>query len=616
MTNELIIEGQHVDLAGTPVTLEWVSGLFSDIGNIQMSRSYTIQLPKTARNLRIFDDPGTVGHESTKIRKYLSAQYIRNGISLLGSNAKAYVVDVTEDAIEIALIWNLAKGLLEWRESGRNLRDVPIGTRTPWVGENGEPDYKLSTVVFFAKYYSGLEGYHYPDINAAPHPWVSTWLLMSAALSGIEGVDLSGVVSQLLGHAVLCDGHRPNKTMCYDAGSRALSRSEMYSDRRSIVFNYLEHGWDKVIYDYNGYEPQAFVTAGTADGRGTQYLKIQAKNMTPGSHSLLGNSIQVVGFYMNGYVMTERLLAEIPIVEDSKGNEVAIAELTLSDLDDISYYHLRYKTALPSLAYGTLGPITAGQPILQVGRARETISIANENMYPIEANLPDMTCVDCVKGICALMGFCVLLSDGGITFVTYDQILDKAAAVDWTSKIIRVRSVSPRMSDKAQKNIISYTEDVPVFPSADAVIRINDATLPEKSDLFKLPFAASRDSEILHYNVTYERDPDTGLLEYKVEDIDVKPRIMARLYDTDGSNYMAFPDYFKGDGMINKYYKRYQEIVKNPVIVEADVRLGEVDLATLQLTRPVYIRQTGHYYSILSVLEDDPGISKVTLIKI
>ena len=41
MTRELIIEGQHVDLApDTDITLEYVSNILSDPGKISLSHSY------------------------------------------------------------------------------------------------------------------------------------------------------------------------------------------------------------------------------------------------------------------------------------------------------------------------------------------------------------------------------------------------------------------------------------------------------------------------------------------------------------------------------------------------------------------------------------------------
>ena len=40
MTRELIIEGQHVDLApDTDITLEFVNNIIGDIGKISLSRS-------------------------------------------------------------------------------------------------------------------------------------------------------------------------------------------------------------------------------------------------------------------------------------------------------------------------------------------------------------------------------------------------------------------------------------------------------------------------------------------------------------------------------------------------------------------------------------------------
>ena len=85
MTRELIIEGQHVDLApDTDITLEFVNNIIGDIGKISLSRSYTVKIPKTIRNTRILDDPGRPGHESGVPRRFLNARYYRNGIDLIG----------------------------------------------------------------------------------------------------------------------------------------------------------------------------------------------------------------------------------------------------------------------------------------------------------------------------------------------------------------------------------------------------------------------------------------------------------------------------------------------------------------------------------------------------
>ena len=53
----------------------------------------------------------------------------------------------------------------------------------------------------------------------------------------------------------------------------------------------------------------------------------------------------------------------------------------------------------------------------------------------------------------------------------------------------------------------------------------------------------------------------------------------------------------------------------SPVLLTLLVRLNELDLAGLDLRRPVYLRQYGHYYSIISVQTSDT-VCKVELIQI
>lgn len=104
MTHELRIAGEPVDLSGSVgITLEYVSNILGQPGKIDLSRSYTIKLPKTRRNAMILDDPGNPGHNSNGVRRFFSARYYRNGIDLIG-DAQAYVLRSTSEGYEVALV--------------------------------------------------------------------------------------------------------------------------------------------------------------------------------------------------------------------------------------------------------------------------------------------------------------------------------------------------------------------------------------------------------------------------------------------------------------------------------------------------------------------------------
>ena len=142
MTQELIINGLQADTGDLNVVFEYVTNLFGDIGKINLSRSYTISLPKTLRNAEIFDNPGKPAHESAMVRRYFSARYYRNGIDLLG-DARAYLLRTSEKGYEIALVWSTMNGLQELSQSKATLNDLKDLPTLRWIGKKALYDLTL-----------------------------------------------------------------------------------------------------------------------------------------------------------------------------------------------------------------------------------------------------------------------------------------------------------------------------------------------------------------------------------------------------------------------------------------------------------------------------------------
>lgn len=607
MTRELIIEGQRIDLsAETSIILEWVSGLFEDIGSIQMSRSYTITLPKTARNLRILDDPGNPAHDSSKTRRYLDAQYIRNGVDLLGP-AKAYVMSVGQNGIEVGLLWRTVPGLLEWRESGKNMSDLTTLPVLTWVGSNGQPDY---TGAYFAKYSSGLGAYGYPTINAAPHPSVQFWELFDRIFSeaGVRWIgytdESQNEIDSLYRTKLLCSTHRPSKAMEIASGSRATSANayNIQGEGEGIAFQDWAHGWDPVVHEYAGYD--AFEVGENKKVRVVLNLKNDLNNYKIG----IAEPIRITDG--NG-----ETLAEYYFETDDAGVEHCSADEEL-DLSGHDAFEVRFRGAKPN----SLHPMSAYDPTLpafSVMHVHEHIAIAYQNQFPVAENLPDMTQVEFIKGACALLGLVpVVTPNRALRFAEYDAILDTADALDWTGKVSGdLEKVTPSRDGLARRNVIRYAEDVRVKPSPDAVIAIEDETLEDSKDLYKLPFAASNEDVAEHYKVSSEFNEETLETIFSYEDIAIKPRVFEWRYSF-GANRLSFPERLKGNGLARGYYGRFQDTMRKPVAIEAIVKLNELDLVALDFTRPVYLAQTGQYYAIKTVQADDSDLCKVELIQI
>lgn len=592
MTHELIISGQRVDLSDAPsIALEWVSGLLDSFGSVQLSRSYTISLPKTARNRRILDDPENPAHDNTMVRRYLSARYYRNGIDLLGE-AQAYLLDATGDAYEVGLLWNALpslQGLSESKASLQALQGLPV---LKWVGDNGRtPDYGAETDgAFFARYDSGLGDLTYPDVGTASHPAMRLLPLIDRILTGagVPYVISSQKVREALNDMCIlaAPSHRPNREMDeLSGGTYTNVRVGQSADLGTIlIVDTARTGWDAPLTGAN--MPAAIPVAGV--DRFHVGLRLRAS-------SAVAVSADACVLVTSGNAE----LARVDFVMNDSGSYDAVADLDL-EVEQWSAIRLNVQGVPVGTAFTTTA---SGYTPVEMWRLREHIDIAYDNRFPIAENLPDIEQWEFVKSCLVMVGAVPVISRGTLLIMGYDEALDITDAYDWTDKILRVEKISQRIESWSQENAIVFADDkTQKIPDPTAILRIGDQTAQLRREVYKLPFAASQYSAAIHYG----RD-DEG----ELEDLDIQPRIMARRGDA-----LTFRKDMSGDGLISTRYAELQRAIASPVRLTADMRLHEIDLATVDLRRSVYLRQFGQYFAILKIQTSDTDVCKVELIRI
>lgn len=86
---------------------------------------------------------------------------------------------------------------------------------------------------------------------------------------------------------------------------------------------------------------------------------------------------------------------------------------------------------------------------------------------------------------------------------------------------------------------------------------------------------------------------------------EVKPRIlMGKSLDVEGYETprlgLAFEE-LDFNSILNRYYVSYQRAIQAPRVIKVRLLLSDIDLSQLDLTRPVYFEQFGHYYAILKL---------------
>lgn len=607
MTRELIIEGQRVDLAdSTDITLEYASNVLGGgSGKINLSRSYTIKLPKTTRNARVLDDPGSPAHASTGVRRFLEARYYQNGIDLLGE-AQAYMLQTTEDAYELALVWNALPELQALSEGAQTINDLQGLPVLTWIGQNGAtPDYTggSSDDVLFAWYDSGLGGHAYPEVNAGTHPCASAAYLIGQILeqAGVPYTVSSQRVKAALSnmYIVAAPSHKPSREMEIASGS-VCNNLSMSTGQVTLLFSVTKAGWDAPIIG---------TTTNSGQTGDVKTMHVACNIKAPAGLDLTDAYISVKGFAAEGNIVNQE--AELERVYFMRGEDGAFAVTTELDVD-VSAWE-RFAIHAAGVPGGTVfASADSAAPPLIVWRVHPAIDIAYDNRFPLAGNLPDIKQWDFVKACLVLAGAVPVIQNGKLLVMGYDEAFDKADAYDWTEKATGTEAVAYSAQEWARKNVISYEREdgMPLSFDPDASLEVQDSTLAQSRELYKLPFAATQYGSIIHYNVTDEGE---------AEDIDIEPRVMRLRVGADASGAsryeLVFAPELYGEGLKATYYTELQEVVRVPVILTLHVRLHELDLATLDLRRPVYLRQYGHYYSIIKV-QTSGDVCKVELIQI
>ena len=621
MTHELRIAGEPVDLSGSVgLTLEYVSNILGQPGKINLSRSYTIKLPKTRRNAMILDDPGDPSHDSDGVRRFFDARYYRNGIDLIG-DAQAYVLRTTSEGYEVALVWNTLEALQTLSQSADTINDLAGLPVLTWIGLNGEtPDYTGATEgsrvggARFAWYESGLGAKCYPDVNAGTHPCISMGALFDTVLTqaGVPySVDSDDVRDRLDAMLLLAaPGHRPNRAMEEASGIKANRASIAQVNNgasTALLFAGLSGGWDSPSISNLG--QNSFAT----DDHSDHHIRVNLR--TPAGVDFSGVQLVVSAFAQENNVITrQEVLVTRRFVQDGDTWVGQIDEaVSLSGWQYYSINLVGYTGA--SFAFQA---VASGVLPLVAYRVHETIQIGFDNRFPIQGNLPGIKQWDFVMSCLALCGAVPVIQGGTLRILSYADAFDPAEAYDWTAKVSMAgrdaaETLSYSLSGWARHNLVAFQRDADDVLSfnPDADLAVADTTIAESRDFYALPYAASFQSSAPHY-----RFNDKG----EVEDADIEPRVFfSRIGVTEDGTYrneLVFSDSLYGAGLAETCYAPLMRAVRKPVVLTADIRLNELDLAALDLRRCVYLAQYGRYYAIIKIQTSDKDVCKVELLQL
>lgn len=605
MTEELFINNQSVDLKPDAAsTLNYKSNLFGDISKITSSNSQTIQCPKTTTNRKIFDNPGAPAYISGVRYNRYSAHLVRNGIEVV---SVGYAVLLsTSEHYEIALYWGVMANFQTWVDKAAKLNDLSGSDGLPW--DKSVTATSLSEIKSigygFAKYDCGVTNTSLINI----HPSATAWWILNkiATQAGFTFEMPDRYKLALRGIAIPCL-------------SRNASAASNKAEATVSTYPFLQNSngfWGYSIAGNNGtdrhgvFDPDDNTKIRKVDGATKVIISIVNKSGSQLGMTLYSNSsgsfpsrVYVRATqYNDSSETTTQIAVSIgsSVVSSSTGMYAYQKTYYFANInEELLWGKYDYLRLFPHNGSGRIVGSRLGDTKLTITEDFE--SIIYPSAYPILQNLPEITQIDFIKAICGMLGIFAVpdpTNANNLKFVSLDTLqANKGKARDWSDKLVRSNDDEPKtveykINDYCRNNYFKYKEDDSVTTNADGNLKVDSEVLDAEKTVITLPFAPSDGSKIPHYAMNND---GTG-----VETAQVKDRIMRLISDGSGMASLTF-DRLDFQTLLSTYHSTLSRLLNSAIVITEQVILDELDLKQLDYTIPIYLRQYGKFYGIISI---------------
>lgn len=634
--DKLIVNNQIVDLDGSEVNLVFKSNLFGELDKIEMNYSYSISVPKTVRNATAFEMAGILDSSSFPYRR-TRAQLIRDGVQIV--DGEAYISGVDADAYNLCLLWG-TNGIDAISDAG-DLEEMDLGTIqavATGAGDTIAPAYKsyndaYGMSMFFARM-DGNQGYTPGQedgsflLSCVPAPFLRVKVLFDKIF---EEAGISYTIENQAAKNLLLRMVTPVAGRNVEADDFAVSLGN------GVAFsNPLNHAsfTSPKGKDFVGKDVLAIsnsVTTGGVNTGGGCLLHFAGKGSC--------NAVAVIDFLVNSNAITSYEVELTAVVYDpnkawgeaknfswkwsgsygknSEDYKIQLyKEISIDFENEDNYVLFRMKTDT-KMAGGKFEVIQ--KTVNFTGVTFQNVGYTAE--IETAKNILNMSKINFVKQVCSLLGCCVLppkrVGDPVRIVNVGDLVTDEAKlnAVDWSGKMVggeRPSSYSYTFSDYAQKNVISYKEAFKEGAAPETgVLVVDNANIDAEKVLCEFDLGHGKDTDYQIFQLKTERDAD-GVTTEEWER-QTPPDAVFQMENRDGECWVTGRGLSPDD--VLERMDGAQKMLRRPVIIKNQFLLSALDIANLDVSRLVYLRQTGSYYLILSV-ETGDTVSEVELIKI
>lgn len=569
----LYIDGELVDIDdSTKITMNIKSNLFRDVSKIASNSTYTVKLPKTVRNQMILKHTDLVQARDNYPYMTHTVRYFRNGVEVI-KDGRLTVLQVTETAIEVCIVWGLFPNFSKLMNAGTTLNQLKSNDRLLYKSSNEVNTYEdaMKANYFYADYdvwkhevkvdytWRSGESMVFPKTVDSAMRFTSTTFGRSQKMTndtGVEnlhpvvkasyvlelvkkqtGIDFSfvGAAKEYVDMLIIPLISKKSNELTFDGQFKADIQASMNAGALPLKVTEASSVFDAgagdsvsilnvksdatVIIDFKG-EWQFDITGARPNGQSS--WSFDGENITYDSYNFR-NFYYIKMTVTSGTESTEYIIGrrERNMVKVPTGYQ-GICKFQYSGYGKVEV-KAGESVKLEWLSDGGLKGRLKGVQFLG-GTLKTTLS-SDENVpsggyYPIAYNLPKIKIIDFVKFLAAITGtFPLQMSkDNIVEFVPLSTVWDnKGQAKDWTGRIIaqgnenKPKAIDFRMDDYAQHNYYKWKADDKVLGDYNGDLAINNDTLDTEKTIFEFPFAATDGNNVPMYTAPdYSSDGEGG----------------------------------------------------------------------------------------------------------
>lgn len=618
--NQIVINSQTADVSSDlSVSLQYKSNLFSEVDKLSLNYSLTVSLPITIRNRAIFGMAG-VNSQSDAPRKRMKAQLFMDGVMVL--DGVCYLTEVTETAYNVCFLWGLDQ--IEGLKEAGNIEDMDLGAFTM----AGQPDASgnlpikysaydsamVSDAPFFAQTEGGQgvanEDGSFP-VECVPAPFIrALWLFDLIMQSNGVAYKMDASAMYDLRHLVIPICGREVDEDDFSLSSTGVGTFNNPSNRATFTSSkgveFLASDAAKQIAVLSGAVPTGSAMSKPNSyeigfsGSGSADVTITGKATIPAHRYQFTLRVCVDAYVYDeskgwGEKVTFSEHAKDRIIRSNKDVEMVIdwsvtIPLEFEYANNYILFRVYAKSVDGSFPGATLSSMSFAFTGVSVENAgyKSTIDIAK--------NIPNMKQIDFIKTVCNVLGVFAMPPANGsdvIRFVRAD-VFRADEAQDWSGYLVSGGdSMQFTFGDLAQKNIITFKERSDDGEPTTAYFEVSNENIEKESTYLELPLTELAGGR---FKLFTKEVKDDGTIEYNRENLD---DVFMFLADQGGTAFATWQGMATRD--ILKRFDDFADLVKAPVVVKRRFLLSPVILKNVDFCKPVYLRQTGCFYGIISI---------------